>query len=89
MTIDEFRRTSPYVIRMRELLADPVMQDGLLALLDSNRPRQLADNAEAVASIRQQSQARGFDDAIAKLLLLCEPIQPPPREEETTYEPET
>lgn len=74
---------------MRELLSDEVMQAGLLALLDSNRPRQLADNAESVVSIRQQSQARGFDDAIAKLMILCEPIAPPPREEEPSYEPET
>lgn len=73
---------------MRELLADETMQEALLSLVDSNRPKLVADTSEAIVSVRQQSFASGYDQAIQDLLSLREPIPAPPVQEETSYEPD-
>lgn len=71
---------------MREILADPVMQEGLMALHDSNLPIDPNDGEEAIASVRRHSRAAGFNNAIAALLSLGDSASPSvPAEEESTY----
>lgn len=77
-------------MQMRSLLSDPVMQEGLMALHDSNRPIIVSDSADALVSVRRHERGVGFDNAIAALLSLSDskPVPTPP-EEEGSYEPET
>lgn len=70
---------------MREILADDTMQIALLALIDSNRPKKVKDDAEAIASVRCHSRAGGYDDAISELLSMRDMISAPLPEEETDY----
>lgn len=73
-------------MQMRSLLSDPVMQEGLMALHDSNRHRIISDSADAIVSVRRHERGVGFDNAIAALLSLTDPKPAPiPPEEEGTY----
>lgn len=85
MTLTQFRQTAPYVDRMRQILNDEVMQAALMTLHDSNLPKEPPPGSDALASVRLNSHAVGFNDAIAKLLSLADPVRPPAAEEEADY----
>lgn len=85
MTIDQFRQSAPYVDEMRAILGNPVMQEALMALHDSNLPSEPNDDADALASVRRHSRGVGFNNAIAALLSLADAIPVPPVEEEPDY----
>lgn len=74
MTIERFRSSSEFTAKIREILAEPIMQEGLMALLDSNRPSDPMDSEDAIASVRRHSRGVGYNNAIRDLLSLGEPI---------------
>lgn len=73
------------VLRMRELLSDETMQAAIMALVDSNRPTKVKDEADAIVSVRQHERAVGRDEILVDLLSLQNLIPLPVAEEETDY----
>lgn len=76
-----------YTQRMREILQDPVMQEAIMSLRDSNEPRELElEDADAVASVRRHSRGVGFNNALGILVALANPLPRQDPELEPTYE---
>lgn len=73
MTLDEFRTNPPMVIRLRELLSDPVAQTALEILRNSNPPIDADNEAEAIVSVRILSQMTGYASCFNTLLSMTEP----------------
>lgn len=88
MTEIEFRKSEPYIQRMREIIADPVFQTALIVLKDKPLPF-LADDAPEIASVRALSRIAGREEILSELFTLATPFVPPVELGEPTYEPET
>lgn len=86
MTTEQFRKNASFTTHLRSLLGDSIMQEALMALHDSNLPSEPSDTADAIASVRRHSRSVGFNQCIADLLLLAEPLPVADAEEEqATY----
>ena len=72
-TVDEFRTNPEMVIRLRELLSDPVAHTALEILRNSNPPVDADNEADAIESVRILSQMTGYAAFYNTLLLMQEP----------------
>lgn len=84
MTIDQFKATQAYQLRMRELLQDDTLQLAITTLLDHNRPMAQLYSEPEICSTRKYSEVLGWNKCLAALLRLAEP---PHVKEEPTPEP--
>lgn len=72
MTIGEFRTNAEMVVRLRELLSDPVAHTALEILRNSNPPVDADNEADAIASVRLLSQMTGYASCFNALLSMTE-----------------
>lgn len=86
MTIKEFRSNTVYSQGLRELLANPVLQEAIMTLKDVNTPTEVElDDADPIASTRRLSRLCGWNMALVALLSLAMPEPIPEPAEESDY----
>lgn len=89
MTIADFRSSEPRTTHMRTVLADPIVQDALMAACDHFRPTEVPLACDAVVSVRQHSRGSGAAEFLQVLLTTADPVPPvipePPRTYGTEY----
>lgn len=74
MTTEQLRSNSQSVVRMREIISDPVFASAIVAVRDKGRISDVAPQSDAVSSVRQLSRIAGYNEALDELLLLSEPM---------------
>lgn len=75
MTVEQFRQTPALVIRLREVLADPVALTALEIMRNSNPPIDSALKDDPIVSARLLSQMVGHANYHNTFLSLTEPLR--------------
>lgn len=76
MIAEDFRADENRVKDLREILANPVLQDALLIIHDSKAIADAPDGSDPLASVRRLSNLAGRADVIGELYTLATPIAP-------------
>lgn len=83
MTLLQFRQSEPLVVRMREILNDPVFVQLIIALREETDPVDVV--GPEVASVRQLSALSGYASCLRDLISSGTLLDPAKEEEEATW----